>query len=101
MLFVQVDSYSAFFNNGGFEKTELQAKLDELQVGQIYLVGIALDYCVFWSAMDSKKLGYDTYVIQDATKGITIEGIGKAVTEMTDLGIQLIQSDAILSKDEL
>ena len=53
----EVDSYSAFFNNGGFENTEMEEELDKHQIGKVYVVGIALDYCVFYSAMDSQKLG--------------------------------------------
>ena len=57
----EVDSYSAFFNNGGFENTEMEAELDKNEIGKVYVVGIALDYCVFYSAMDSQKLGKDLF----------------------------------------
>ena len=57
----EVDSYSAFFNNGGFENTEMEAELDRNEIGKVYVVGIALDYCVFYSAMDSQKLGKDFF----------------------------------------
>ena len=57
----EVDSYSAFFNNGGFENTEMEAELDKNEIGKVYVVGIALDYCVFYSAMDSQKLGKDFF----------------------------------------
>jgi len=99
----EVDSYSAFFNNGGFEKTELEALLDEKQVGKVYVVGIALDFCVFWSAKDAQKLGYETIVIKDATKGIFQESMDHAVEEMTKQGIQILTSESVLGsgKEEL
>jgi len=95
----EVDSYSAFFNNGGFEHTEMEEELDKKDVGKVYVVGIAWDYCVFYSAMDSQKLGYETYVIKDATVGITSEGIEHAIEEMTKAGIKLITSDVLMEPD--
>ena len=53
----QVDSYSAFYNNGGFSSTELESKLIELGVHKIFVTGLALDFCVFYSAMDADHLG--------------------------------------------
>jgi len=93
----EVDSYSAFFNNGGFEKTEMEEELDKNQIGKVYVVGIALDYCVFYSAMDSQKLGYETFLVKDATRGITSEGIQYALDEMTKAGIKIITSDALMA----
>lgn len=102
----EVDSYSAFFNNGGFENTEMEAELDKNEIGKVYVVGIALDYCVFYSAMDSQKLGYETYLVKDATRGITSEGIAHALDKMTEAGIKIISSDTLMatgntSKQEL
>jgi nicotinamidase/pyrazinamidase len=102
----EVDSYSAFFNNGGFENTEMEEELDKHQIGKVYVVGIALDYCVFYSAMDSKKLGYETFLVKDATRGITSEGIEHALDEMTKAGIKIVTSDTLMatgntSKEEL
>ena len=53
----QVDSYSAFYNNGGFSSTELESKLIELGVHKVFVTGLALDFCVFYSAMDADHLG--------------------------------------------
>ena len=60
------------------------------------MVGIALDYCVFYSAMDSQKLGYETFVVKDATQGITSKGIDHALDEMEKAGIKIITSDVLL-----
>ncbi|MCK4934138.1 MAG: bifunctional nicotinamidase/pyrazinamidase, partial [Simkaniaceae bacterium] len=61
-----VDSYSAFFDNQKLARTELEIYLKKMDVSKIYLAGLALDYCVKYSALDAKSLGFDTYVIQDA-----------------------------------
>ena len=58
MPFFQIDSYSAFFDNGGFSQTDLDAKLKEQNVDTVYLSGLALDFCVFYSAMDAIRLKY-------------------------------------------
>ena len=52
-----MDSYSAFFDNGGFSKTKLENKLIELGVDRVFVSGLALDFCVFYSAMDADHLG--------------------------------------------
>ncbi len=72
-------------------------------MGKVYVVGIALDFCVFWSAKDAQKLGYETFVIKDATKGIFQESMDHAVEEMTKQGIQILTSESVLGsgKEEL
>ena len=57
-----MDSYSAFFDNGGFSKTELDTILKELQVQRVFVSGLALDFCVKFTSMDAKKLNYKTYL---------------------------------------
>ena len=62
----------------------------------LYIVGLALDYCVFYSAKDAKGLGFKVYVVEDATRGISPQGVSNAVQDMKDLGINIIQSSEIL-----
>ena len=62
----------------------------------LYIVGLALDYCVFYSAKDAIGLGFKVYVVEDATRGISPEGISNAKQEMKDSGIKIIQSSEIL-----
>jgi len=68
--------------------------LKNLKIKKTYLYGLALDYCVFYSAMDAKQLGFETYVIIDATKGIdSPEGnIDKSLNEMKKADIKIIKS---------
>ena len=90
-----MDSYSAFFDNGGFSKTDLDEKLQNLGVDTLYITGLALDFCVFYSAMDASHLKYDTYVVLDATRGITPEGVEEAKIQMVENGVKLIESNAL------
>ena len=62
----------------------------------LYIVGLAWDFCVLYSAKDAKGLGFKVYVVEDATRGITPEGEAKARQEMKDSGIDIIQSSEIL-----
>jgi nicotinamidase/pyrazinamidase len=75
----------------------LDSKLKSENVGQVFITGLALDFCVFYTAMDAKHLGYDTFVIQDASKGISDEGIALALDEMRQNGVKIINSDEIQS----
>ena len=92
-IFIQVDSYSAFYDNGGFSKTELDSKLKELEVGSVFVSGLALDFCVKFTALDAKNLNYKTYVLQDASRGISDEWITDALEEMKENGIEIIDSE--------
>ena len=99
MIHFQIDSYSAFYDNGAISETELNDKLIGLDVDTLYIVGLALDYCVFYSAKDAIGLGFKVYVVEDATRGISPEGISDAVQDMKDSGIKIIQSSEILGSN--
>nr|XP_022320868.1 uncharacterized protein LOC111123069 isoform X2 [Crassostrea virginica] len=88
----KIDSYSAFFDNGGFSQTELDVKLKEKDIKSVIITGLALDYCVFYTAKDAKRLGYNVYVVQDATRGVEEGTTVSAVREMKDQGINIVQS---------
>ncbi len=89
-----IDSYSAFRENDKKTLTGLEGYLKNLHIDQTYLCGLALDYCVFFSAMDSKELGFETYVILDGTKGIDspVGNIDRVLTLMEERGINIIES---------
>ena len=61
-------------------------------VDTLYIVGLALDYCVFYSAKDAKSLGYTTFVVEDATRGINPDTISEALQQMKQLNISIIKS---------
>lgn len=66
----RIDSYSAFFDNDRVTPTGLAGALRELGVRRLFLAGLAFDYCVAWSAEDAARLGFETFVIEDATRAI-------------------------------
>ena len=57
MMMAQIDSYSAFYDNGHVTQTELHDVLTARNVSTLYIVGLATDYCVYYTAMDAISLG--------------------------------------------
>jgi len=93
-----VDSYSGFFDNDHKTQTGLNAYLKQKGVHEVYLTGLATDYCVKFTAKDALMLGYETYIIQDATRGVNLnEGdVKKALAEMEREGIKIVESSGIV-----
>ena len=85
-----VDSYSAFTENDRETETGLAGYLKDAGLARIFICGLALDYCVAWSAMDGVKKGFETYVIPLLCKGIAAETIQKAEKEMTETGVRFV-----------
>jgi nicotinamidase/pyrazinamidase len=94
----QVDSYSGFYDNGKKKDTGLNEFLKDLHVDEVYVVGLATDYCVKYTAMDAAELGFRTYVISDATKAVNLhkDDSETALREMREKGISIIDSESIL-----
>ena len=88
-----VDSYSAFIEADKSTRTGLDGYLRGRGVRTIYAVGLATDFCVGWTAMDAKKFGLNAYVIEDACRGIDINGsLAAAWKAMARAGVKRIQS---------
>ena len=68
-----VDSYSGFFDNGRRHATGLGDYLKQRGVTQVYVCGLATDYCVKWTALDALSLGFGTTVISDACRGVELQ----------------------------
>jgi len=68
-----IDSYSTFFDNGHFKSTGLEAYLHACKVDEVYFAGLATDYCVKYSVLDALKLGFKTYVVVDACRGVNLK----------------------------
>lgn len=95
-----IDSYSAFFDNARLRATGLGDFLKSHEVEEVYLIGLATDYCVKYSALDAVQLGFQVYVIQDACRGVDLE-IGdsqKAFEEMEAAGVHLIPLSVITNR---
>jgi len=69
-----IDSYSAFFENDRTTATGLAGYLRDRGVTDLTFVGLALDFCVAWSAMDAARLGFRARVVEDACRAIDLDG---------------------------
>jgi len=91
---VEIDSYSAFFDNAHEHKTELDDYLKSLGITEVYMMGVATDYCVKYSVLDARNLGYEVYVIEDGCRGIGDSQ--SAFEEMKKAGAKIVHSKALL-----
>jgi len=92
-----VDSYSAFEEADRKTATGLAAYLKARGIDTVFVTGLATDFCVAWTAMDARKLGFNVYVIEDATRGIDLNGsLAAAWKQMTEAGVKRIQSSDIV-----
>ncbi|CCB86097.1 MULTISPECIES: bifunctional nicotinamidase/pyrazinamidase [Parachlamydia] len=92
-----IDSYSAFFDNGYFKSTGLEAYLKERGVQNVYVAGLTTDYCVKYSALDAENLGFQVYVVTDACKAVNLSPGDEeaALQAMKDAGVRLIKFSEI------
>ena len=93
----RLDSYSVFFENDRETSTGLDFYLKGMKGSDVYLCGLALDVCVYFSALDAVNLGYRTHVITDATRGIDSPGgsLDEAVRHMKKEGVSFVHSDEL------
>ncbi len=94
----KIDSYSGFFDNGHRKATGLGDYLKEQGVADVYVIGLATDYCVKFTALDAVSLGFRTFVIEDACRGIDLQAgdVAQALSEMQKAGITVIESESLL-----
>ena len=87
----RIDSYSAFLEADRKTTTGLAGYLRERGIDTVFIVGIATDFCVAWTAIDACKLGFKAYVISDATKSIDLDGsLQHAWQDMLAAGVKRI-----------
>lgn len=90
------DSYSAFTEADGKTSTGLASYLKARKLKRIFVTGLATDFCVAWTALDGRKAGFESYVIEDACRGIDTQGsLAKAWQAMGKAGVVRIQSSDI------
>jgi len=94
----EIDSYSTFYDNAHRKSTGLGNYFKEKGIQEVYLAGLATDYCVKFSALDAVELGFKTHVIQDACRGVNLSPADsqKALEQMKNSGAEIIQSGDIL-----
>ncbi|SJL84686.1 bifunctional nicotinamidase/pyrazinamidase [Vibrio palustris] len=92
-----IDSYSGFFDNQRLGKTGLADYLHNLGVTDVYITGLATDYCVKFTALDAVELGFNTWVVTDACRGVNMQpqDCEQALLAMQSAGCRLIVSDAL------
>ena len=92
----KVDSYSAFIEADGKLKTGLDGYLNGRNIETVYVVGLATDFCVGWSAIDARRAGLAATVIEDGCRGIDASGsLSRAWNDMTLAGVTRIQSSDV------
>lgn len=93
-----VDSYSGFFDNGKKNDTGLDSYLKSQKVEQVFIAGLATDYCVKFTALDAAALGFNTTVVSDAVKAVNLDPYDeeKAFNEMTHAGVRVASSNEIV-----
>lgn len=92
-----IDSYSTFFDNAHQKSTGLETYLKEQGITEVFIMGLATDYCVLYSVLDATKLGFKTYVITDGCFGLDEKpgDVDRAFQQMRQASAILIKSDTI------
>ena len=92
-----IDSYSAFYEADHKTPTGLVGYLRERGIKNVYIVGLATDFCVAWTAVDAAKAGFKTAEIEDACRAIDLNGsLQNAWKMMTEAGVKRLQSEDII-----
>jgi nicotinamidase/pyrazinamidase len=97
----EIDSYSGFFDNGHKQATGLGDYLRARGVTDVYVLGLATDYCVKATALDARDLGFATHLIVDGCRGVNLRAgdVDRAIDAMRVAGVRVVQS-ADLSEPE-
>ncbi len=89
----EVDSYSAFFENDRKTATGLAGYLRERELNHVFLAGLAYDYCVGFSALDARRLGFAATVIRDACRAIDLNGsLALMASAFAEAGVRIVNS---------
>ncbi|RVD79722.1 bifunctional nicotinamidase/pyrazinamidase [Pseudomonas koreensis] len=92
-----IDSYSAFLEADRRTTTGLAGYLKERGIDTVYMVGLALDFCVMYSALDARAAGFNAFVVLDACRAIDMDGsLAAAMERMQTAGVGLIQSNQLI-----
>jgi nicotinamidase/pyrazinamidase len=93
-----IDSYSGLFDNGHRKSTRLGEWLKEKAVTEVFVCGLATDYCVKFTALDAAQFGFKTHFIEDASRGVNLQpnDVKDAIVEMNRAGISTVQSSDLL-----
>jgi len=89
-----IDSYSGFFDNGHRRATGIGEWLKSKAVTDVYVCGLATDYCVKFTALDAVSLGFKTHLFEDASRGVNLRptDVKEAISEMQRAGVEILLS---------
>ena len=89
-----IDSYSGFYDNGYRKATGLGDFLKAQGVSDVYVMGLATDYCVKFSALDAVKLDFNTFLIEDGCRGVELSSgdVARSISEMERAGVEVTGS---------
>ena len=92
-----IDSYSGFFDNGHRKATGMGDWLRSRGVTGVYVCGLATDYCVKATALDARQLGFETYLVEDASRGVNLKpgDVDRAVEEMRRAGVKVVRTEEV------
>ena len=91
-----IDSYSAFYENDRGTPTGLAGYLRSRGISRLFFAGLATDFCVAWSAIDGVREGFESAVVEDACRGIDLEGsLDAAWAQMAEAGVARVRSPAL------
>ncbi|HWE25129.1 MAG TPA: bifunctional nicotinamidase/pyrazinamidase [Myxococcales bacterium] len=92
-----IDSYSGFFDNAHRKSTGLSGYLEGRGAREVYVLGLATDYCAKFTALDARKLGFRTFLVEDGSRGVELRpgDVARAVQEMQEAGVTIVQSAQI------
>jgi nicotinamidase/pyrazinamidase len=93
----EIDSYSGFYDNGHRKATGLTEFLREREVIDVYILGLATDYCVKFTALDARRDGFSAYLIEDGCRGVELDqgDVDRAIEELRRDGVAILQSGQI------
>jgi nicotinamidase/pyrazinamidase len=94
-----VDSYSAFYDNEHLRATGLEDYLKKEGVTDIYIMGLATDYCVKYSCLDASQMPFTVYLIEDACRGVELKpgDVASALQEIQKAGVKLVKSSEVMT----
>lgn len=95
----RIDSYSGFYDNGHRKATGLGDWLRGRGVTEVYVCGLATDYCVKATALDAAEMGFKTHLIEDACRGVELRpgDVGSAIAQMQAAGVIVVRSGEVLT----
>ncbi len=94
----EIDSYSGFIENDKKSETGLAGFLNSLKIKRIFICGLALDYCCYFTAIDGIDFGFEVYFLVNLTKGIDLPpgNISSSLEDMKNKGIKFVSKESFV-----